>query len=65
MKKETKESVNLFSLIAGIILILIGLVGLAITLPLDDISLIPILISVGLLVLGATLALMGGLRKWG
>jgi len=61
MKKETKETTNLSSLIVGIFFIIIGLVGSAITLPANNHIIAPFLF----LVAGAFLALMGGLRKWG
>jgi len=62
MKRETKENVNLVSLVAGIIFILIGLGGSAITIPSKSPIIIVPIIS---LIIGAFLALMGGLRKWG
>jgi len=62
MKRETKENVNLVSLAAGIIFILIGLGGSAITIPSKSPIIIAPIIS---LIIGAFLALMGGLRKWG
>lgn len=62
MKKTTKEKINLVSLIIGIIFIIVGLAGSAITIPTKDPILIAPIIS---LLLGAVLALMGGLRKWG
>ena len=52
---------NLISIIIGTVLILIGLAGVSITLPLKD----NLIIIPGLsLILGAILALMGGLGKW-
>jgi len=62
MRRETKEKVNLASLVAGIILILIGLGGSAITIPTKSLIIIAPITS---LVIGAFLALIGGLRKWG
>lgn len=62
MKKQTKETINLLSLIIGILMIIIGLVGFAITFSAGNYF---IIIFVLFLVLGAILALMGGLRKWG
>jgi hypothetical protein len=53
--KEIKERRNLFSLIAGILLIFMGGVFLIITHHLAEFMLMGI---------GAGLALMGGLRKW-
>jgi len=62
MKRGNKETFNLISLVVGIILIILGLAGSAITIPTKN----PILIApLVLLVIGAILALMGGLRKWG
>ena len=62
MRSQTRENINLVSLIAGIILILIGLAGSAITIPTKN----PIIIApIILLLIGAILSLMGGLRKWG
>ncbi len=55
------ETKNLISLIVGIFLILVGLGSFAITIPLKS----PIIIApVVSLIIGAILALMGGLRKW-
>jgi len=62
MKKKTKETLNLLSLIMGIIFIIIGLIGSAIIIPTKNQMIIAPLLS---LVIGAFLALMGGLRKWG
>ena len=62
MNRNTKEYVNFMSLIIGIILILVGLGGSAITIPTKSLVIIAPLIS---LILGAVLAVMGGLRKWG
>jgi len=62
MNRQTKENINLASLIIGIIFILIGLAGSAITIPTkNSIIIAPII----LLVVGALLSLMGGLRRWG
>lgn len=62
MNRNTKETVNLLSLIVGIFLIIIGLGGSAIAIPTKNpIILFPIIS----LIIGAVLALMGGLRKWG
>ncbi len=62
MEKETRETLNLVSLILGIILIIIGLAGSAITISTKDPIIIAPLLS---LLLGAFLAIMGGLRRWG
>jgi uncharacterized membrane-anchored protein len=60
-KRKTKESINLASLVVGIILIILGLAGSAITIPTRT----PIIIApIILLIIGSILALMGGLRKW-
>ena len=61
VKRRSKESVNLASLVVGIILIILGLAGSAITIPTKNPIIIAPIIS---LILGAILALMGGLRKW-
>ena len=62
MRRDTKETINLLSLIIGIVLIVVGLGGSAITIPTrNPILIVPILS----LIIGAILALMGGLRKWG
>jgi hypothetical protein len=55
------ETGNFISLIIGIILIIAGLGGTAITIPLKNSLVIAPIAS---LVIGAFLALMGGLRKW-
>ena len=56
MNRQTKENINLASLIIGIIFILIGLAGSAITIPTkNSIIIAPII----LLVVGALLSLMG------
>jgi len=62
MKRETKEIVNLTSLIVGIILIIIGLGGSAIIIPMKSPTVIA---PIGSLIVGAILAIVGGLRKWG
>lgn len=62
MKRDTKETVNLLSLIIGIALIIVGLGGVAILIPAKSSILIAPILS---LIIGAILALMGGLRKWG
>lgn len=56
-----KDTYNFISLIAGIILIFIGLAGVSLTI--STRNLIIILPTIALIV-GAFLALMGGLRKW-
>ncbi len=56
-----KESINLASLIVGIFLIIIGLISSAVTLPTKSSMIIFPVVS---LLVGAFLALMGGLRKW-
>jgi len=62
VRRDTKETINLLSLIIGIVLIVVGLGGSAITIPTrNPILIVPILS----LIIGAILALMGGLRKWG
>ncbi len=61
MIKKKREKLNLSSLVIGIILIITGLTGSAIIIPTkQSISVAPII----LLIIGAFLALMGGLRKW-
>ena len=62
MKRQTKENINLLSLIIGIFLIIIGLGGSAIIIPAKNSLIIAPILS---LTIGAILALMGGLRKWG
>lgn len=62
-KKKKHEVANLISLIIGIILILSGLGGVAIAIAISSKSLIIILSSISLLI-GAILALVGGLRGW-
>jgi hypothetical protein len=62
MKRDAKETLNLMSLVFGIIFILAGLGGSAIAIPTNSTIIIAPIIS---LVLGAFLAIMGGLRKWG
>ena len=62
MKKKNKETANLISLVIGVILIIIGLAGSAITIPTKTTIIIAPILS---LIIGAILALMGGLRKWG
>ena len=60
-KRRSREGINLASLVIGIFLIIVGLAGSAITIPTRN----PIIIApIALLVIGAILALMGGLRKW-
>jgi len=60
-KKKKHETINFISLVIGIILILIGLLSSAIIIPTKD----PIVIApIALLVIGAILALLGGLRIW-
>lgn len=61
MKKQNKEKLNFLSLIIGIILIIVGLFSFAITLPNKTLIIIAPISS---LIIGAILALMGGLRKW-
>ena len=61
MKRQTKETVNLISLVVGVALIIIGLVGSAITIPTKSLIIIVPIVS---LIIGAILALMGGLRRW-
>ena len=61
VNKNTKETMNLLSLIIGIFFIIVGLGGSAITIPPKNPLLIAPILS---LVVGAILALMGGLRKW-
>jgi len=60
-KMSKKESINLASLIVGIFLIIIGLISSAVTLPTKSSMIIFPVVS---LLVGAFLALMGGLRKW-
>ncbi|MBI2632319.1 hypothetical protein HYW75_04920 [Candidatus Pacearchaeota archaeon] len=56
-----KDSRNLLSLLAGIFLVFIGLTGTIITIPSSKpIIILPVLS----LVIGAILAILGGLRKW-
>lgn len=62
MKRQTKETINLISLVIGVVLIIVGLGGSAITIQAKSPIIIVPIIS---LILGAILALMGGLRKWG
>lgn len=62
MKRETKETINFISLIGGIFLIMAGLTGSAITIPTKQPIIILPLLS---LVIGAILAIVGGLEKWG
>ncbi|MBS3074734.1 hypothetical protein J4447_04785 [Candidatus Pacearchaeota archaeon] len=62
MRKGTKETINLLSLIIGIVLIIVGLGGFAITIPTRSQIIIAPILS---LLIGALLSLMGGLRKWG
>ena len=62
MKRGTKETVNLLSLIFGIILIIVGLGGSAILIPARSPLILAPILS---LIIGSILALMGGLRKWG
>lgn len=57
----TKENRNLTSLILGILLILTGLTGTALFISKDKSLIIYPIIT---LVIGAILALLGGLRKW-
>ena len=52
---------NLISIIIGSVFILIGLAGVSITLPLKNNL---IIIPAFSLIIGAILALMGGLGKW-
>lgn len=63
-KKEgemNKRDKNLLSLVIGIILIIIGLSGSAITLPTrSQIVIVPIIS----LIVGAILAILGGLERW-
>jgi len=55
------ETGNFISLVVGIILIIAGLGGTAITISMKD----PIIFApIALLIIGAFLALMGGLREW-
>lgn len=62
MKRQTKENLNLISLVVGIFLIIVGLGGSAITIPTGN----PVIIApIASLIIGAFLALTGGLRKWG
>ena len=58
-KRKEKEQLNLYSLIIGIFFIVIGLVSFAMTISIKKIIFIPIIV----LIIGAFLALMGGLRK--
>ncbi len=60
-KKDSRENINLASLIIGIVFIVIGLAGSAITIPTKSPIIMAPIIS---LIVGAILALMGGLRKW-
>lgn len=61
MKNKSKENINLLSLIVGIIFIIIGLGSSAIIIPTEK----PIIIApILFLIIGAILALSGGLRKW-
>jgi len=62
VRKGTKETINLLSLIIGIVLIIVGLGGFAITIPTRSQIIIAPILS---LLIGALLSLMGGLRKWG
>jgi len=62
MKRQTKETINFISLIFGIFLIIMGLGGSAITIPTQQPIIILPIIS---LIVGAILAIMGGLEKWG
>ncbi len=62
MKKQTKENINFLSLVMGIIFIIVGLIGSSITIPTKELV---IIVPVSFLIIGAVLALMGGLRKWG
>ncbi len=56
-----KDTYNFISLIVGIILIFIGLGGVSIAIPTKSpIIIVPIMS----LIVGAILALMGGLRRW-
>ena len=58
MKKETK---NFTALIIGIILVIIGMSGTIITLPTQSkIIILPVLS----IIIGAVLAITGGLGKW-
>ena len=62
MRRQTKETANLISLVIGVILIIAGLGGSAIIIPTKSQIIIVPIIS---LIIGSILALMGGLRKWG
>lgn len=58
---KKNETGNFISLIIGIILIIAGLGGTVITIPMKT----PIILApIASLVIGAFLALMGGLREW-
>ena len=61
IRKKSREKVNLVSLVVGIVLIVFGLAGSAITIPTGNAIIIAPIVS---LILGAILALLGGLRKW-
>jgi len=56
-----KRNKNLTSLIFGIILIIAGLTGSAITIPSQKLI---IILPALFLVVGAILSIMGGLEKW-